>query len=125
MAKRAGLRIDIPEEFERWVAGLQAVELDMSAAMKWEQAAEYMFSETQRLVHILSGDLKASGKVLRGTVGGMVVTTGIDYGMEYAIYEIARGGNHDFIGPALTRAERVFKETVIEIGIDMVTKAVT
>lgn len=65
------------------------------------------FKATQAYVHILTGSLKASGKSSSEVDGDQWIGT-IEYGgaslginnpVTYAIYEKARGGDHDFLTP--------------------------
>jgi hypothetical protein len=70
------------------------------------------FADTQVRTHVISGSLKASGKT-ESDFDGNVWSGKIEYGgvlfkapvpgpprdpVDYAIYEMARGGSHDFFG---------------------------
>ncbi len=64
-----------------------------------------MFDGTQERVHVLTESLKNSGKytvrwegrafIVRITYGGS--SSGVNNPVNYAIYEMARGGDHDFL----------------------------
>lgn len=63
------------------------------------------FAENQERAHLLSGSLKASGR-MSSEVNGQVWTGRISYGgaspgpnsvVDYAIYELHKGGSHDFM----------------------------
>jgi hypothetical protein len=71
---------------------------------KLEAVWAEMFAETQIHTHVITGSLKASGHpdtdydgaVWRGTITYGGPSTGINNPVEYAIYEMARGGSHNF-----------------------------
>lgn len=80
---------------------------------KLEGVLAAAFAETQAATHILTGSLKASGKT-DSDFDGDVWEGSITYGgvlwrapfpgpandpVDYAIYEMARGGDHDFFAP--------------------------
>lgn len=80
---------------------------------KLEEILAAAFVETQAATHILTGSLKASGKT-DTDFDGDVWEGSITYGgvlwrspfpgpandpVDYAIYEMARGGDHDFFAP--------------------------
>lgn len=79
------------------------------------------FAETQAATHIITGSLKASGKT-NSEFDGDEWTGEIIYGgalwkaavpgppndpVDYAIYEMARGGDHDFYGPLVAYEGKV------------------
>lgn len=67
-------------------------------AVRLDAVLQGIFAETQALVHVVSGELKASGRV-HSQVTGSVWEGTIAYGgpgVPQAIYEIERGGNHDY-----------------------------
>lgn len=77
------------------------------------------FLETQAATHVITGSLKLSGTT-SSEFDGDVWTGTITYGgpsagpnnpVEYAIYEMARGGAHDFLAP-LTALDDAFLEAV-------------
>lgn len=118
MARRSGsFRIEVSQEMHRWVAALGDFQLDDAALTEWHAANDKFFDRTQRYVHVLSGDLKTSGRMSSDVDGKRLVgsteyggTTGTEGQVDYAIYEIARGGSHDFIGRALASATDDFQE---------------
>jgi hypothetical protein len=76
-----------------------------------EAVLQLAFLETQAATHIISGSLKASGTTSTDTTNDWVWEGEISYGgqlhrspfpgppndpVDYAIYEMARGGDHDF-----------------------------
>jgi hypothetical protein len=76
-----------------------------------EAVLQAAFLETQAATHIITGSLKASGRTSSDTSDAWVWEGEISYGgplyrapapgppndpVDYAIYEMARGGDHDF-----------------------------
>lgn len=74
------------------------------ATVPLETALAAGFVETQAVVHIISGRLKASGRT-SSDFHGDTWTGSVEYGgpagtpAYYGIYEMARGGTHDFLRP--------------------------
>jgi len=79
------------------------------------------FAETQAHTHVITGSLKASGKT-NSEFDGDEWEGEISYGgalwktpapgppnnpVDYAIYEMARGGDHDFFGPLVAYEGKV------------------
>lgn len=68
------------------------------------------FAQTQALVHIITGSLKASGKATtefdgdnwKGEISYGGFSLGVNNPVTYAIYEKARDGDHDFLAPLKT-----------------------
>ena len=108
------------ESFVDGVAGTGRTVQDDGSA-RFRQAAEMMFSMTQTYVHVLSGDLISTGEVIFEQGDGLFQAT-ISYGgkpgaatgrmVDYAEYEIARGGSHDFLGRAMDDVEAVFGSSI-------------
>jgi hypothetical protein len=70
-----------------------------------EAALAVAFADTQAKTHVITGSLKASGKTetdfdSQGNWTGAISYGGASAGpnnpVDYAIYEMARGGEHDF-----------------------------
>lgn len=73
-----------------------------------------LFQETQRVVHVITGSLKGSGKIDadtdRHTWTGTITYGGASPGrihdpVRYAQFEQARGDLHDFMGPIYSAHE--------------------
>lgn len=109
--------VTVSDDLAKWVNGLSDFEIGDPALEQWQQVADVFFERTQRFVHIISGDLKTSGKeevsVDRKTVnadttyGGVFGTRGP---VDYAVYELANGGAHDFFTRALTSTASEFQD---------------
>lgn len=95
-----------------WIADLKEWEgPPHKATVKFEALLQAAYVDTQARTHILTGSLKATGRA-ESDFDGEVWTGTIEYGgalwrppmgpgpakdpVDYAIYEMARGGEHDF-----------------------------
>lgn len=119
------------------VNGLEAAkrELDrikripMEAIFDLEGMAASGFAATQAATHIITGSLKASGKLstnydgkswdMQVTYGGAAPGAVFDP-VRYAIYERARGGAHDFMAPLNAYEPKV--EDILNKHFDIATK---
>ena len=96
---------------------------------KLEKLLSATFAATQAATHIITTSLKQSGKTDSDwdganweghiTYGGE--STGPISDVDYAIYEMARGGDHDFLRPAY-EAEPAFEAIMLEYFPDEVGK---
>lgn len=128
--------IQVPPEFKRWVSGLKGLQPTAAEVTLWEQVRDVMFERTQRYVHVWhykGGDLKRSGRVEPGQVMGPLVTAEVKYGgvpgryhgvVDYAGYELARGGSHDFFQLAQNDVEAMFSAAVGEMAKAMIERSV-
>lgn len=94
---------------------------------RWKQATEAMFDASQEVVHVITGNLKASGRIevtpeLGAVVGEVAYggEVGIDRFVDYAEYEAARGGEHDYLLRAFLETEDQFMEAMGGIWDDVV-----
>lgn len=86
-----------------------------------EALLQSAFAETQASTHVITGSLKASGKT-ETDFDGEEWSGAIEYGgilwktaapgppndpVDYAIFEMARGGEHDFFGPLVAYDSKV------------------
>lgn len=99
------------EPVSEWIARLEeSAEPHFETTVELEALLRAAFLETQARTHIITGSLKASGKTA-SDFDGDVWTGTITYGgalwrtpapgppndpVDYAIYEMVRGGDHDF-----------------------------
>ena len=127
--------IEVPREFLNWVNGLQSgMSPTRQEAMMMDQALDFMLTETQRRIHVLTGDLKYTGRIVEAQIDGDMVMGGIEYGgmigptrgrmVDYAEFEFGRGGTHDAITPALAATETVFVEAFIDMATAMLERAI-
>lgn len=102
-------------ECDGWVHGAARFRGDVLRATyrRFEDALDAAFDMTQRDVHIITGSLKLSGKKYITIFGMDDVGVGIEYGgdapgavndpVDYAWFEMRRGGSHDFLTPAIVK----------------------
>lgn len=99
------------EAISEWIARLdEAAGPHYKTTVELEALLKAAFVQTQAETHVITGSLKASGKT-ESDFDGDVWTGNITYGgalwrtptpgpandpVDYAIYEMARGGAHDF-----------------------------
>ena len=113
------LQITTPANFQRWSLGARALPGGFRGASGplWQLANENFFSLTQQYVHVESGDLKSTGRETVTVEGSRVVAT-VEYGgvvpgtgrtVDYAQFELNRGGDHDYMGRAWEEAQDVFQ----------------
>lgn len=91
-----------------------------------EAALEAAFMETQSVVHVITGSLKLSGRTSSDFDGSNWTGT-ITYGgpsagpnnpVDYAIYEMQRGGAHDFMA-GIPMFESNFDEAIAHLFDDV------
>jgi len=78
------------------------------------------FDLTQVRVHVITGQLKASGSVVPVLIDGDEVSGGIEYSAPYASYEMGRGGEHDFLTPAVEMVTSEVEEMIGRIVVGAV-----
>jgi hypothetical protein len=88
----------------------------MKTIAELETVAAQGFAATQAATHIITGSLKISGKLatdfdgrmwdMQVTYGGSATGAVFDP-VRYAIYERARGGDHDFMAPLLPYEDKI------------------
>lgn len=113
MAGRKGsFRIEISREFDDWTRSFdQADDLTAQQAV-WAAATDVLFDATQQVVHVVTGNLKASGSSSTMIAGPLVVGV-IEYDADYAMDEIMRGGTHDFMQRGLEQVEGLFQGALL------------
>lgn len=87
---------------------------------KLEQQLTATFTATQAATHIITSSLKFSGKTSSdfdgnswsGEISYGGPSTGVNNPVDYAIYEMARGGDHNFLAPA-EAAESLFEALML------------
>ena len=103
-------------QYDKWVSGLGDMDsLEPETVEIWQQATEYFFGRTQERVHILTGALKTSGQYEMETDGAQVDGV-VSYGggvVDYAAYELRRGGSHDFLNEPFRDTEDHFRAEFI------------
>lgn len=117
------------EAISEWIARLDAAAgPSYKTTVELEALLRAAFVETQAATHIITGSLKASGKT-ESDFDGDIWTGKIVYGgalwktpapgppndpVDYAIFEMARGGEHDFFSGLVGYEDRI--EEIIHGG---------
>lgn len=106
---------------KNWIADLKESAEPYEATVLLEGVLQEAFADTQAATHVITGSLKASGKTDSDMDNDEWYGT-IEYGgslwsvpspgpakdpVEYAVYEMARGGDHDFFGPLVSYEGKV------------------
>lgn len=98
--------------FNAWMDGSRRFSRQYREAVKpgLDEALQKFFQDTQNRVHVLTGELKGSGTVqmFRGQGEDLVGT--VTYTSDHAMYEMARGGEHDFFTEPMMNALPSFAE---------------
>ena len=103
-------RIEISPEFDRWVNGMDRLSRqDPLALQRWNESVRSLYEAADRVVHVITGDLKRPGHVnVRITQDELIGE--VIYDTDYAIYEHARGGEHAFLDRAWEETSREFEQ---------------
>jgi hypothetical protein len=106
------LKVVVPTRFQAWERGAKSLARGFARrSFEWNLANEHFFGETQRFVHVVSGDLKRSGQERVELEHGSLVAI-VEYGsdtVDYAQQELDRGGEHDFFALAWESSQSVFE----------------
>lgn len=117
------IRITTPAVFDRWISGLGSLEVEAGDAVQFVMAGEFMFSETQRMAHVITGFMRGEGRLEPLEVSGEGIGLAIVYSAPYTGYELARGGTHDFLSMAEETARAVFEESLVDVATEAVLRA--
>lgn len=105
-----------PPEVRAWARGMRNGEEHVytAAAVHWAAAGDVLFSRSQEYVHVITGNLKASGRqrtyrLARGFVAEIAYGGGA---VDYAGYEEARGGDHAYLSRAVETSTRLFDRSM-------------
>lgn len=112
MARKHGIHFtEKGEPLSQWIARLEkSAEPHYETTVELEALLRAAFLDTQARTHVITGSLKASGasssdfdgEVWQGSItyGGVLFKVPVPGPphdpVDYAIYEMARGGEHDF-----------------------------
>jgi hypothetical protein len=115
---RNRVRIDVTG-LDEWIDELANFEVrDPAALDAWRHGVERFYDATQRHVHVLDGPLKASGRYDTQRLGRDQLEGAITYGgtpdVDYAVYEFARGGNHDALQRGYEDSYEALRRAVLE-----------
>lgn len=112
------VRIDVIG-LDEWIDELANFQVrDPAALDEWTHGVERFYDATQRRVHVLDGPLKASGRYEANRRGRDELEGTVTYGgtpdCDYAVYEFARGGNHDALTRGYEDSHERLRRAVIE-----------
>lgn len=99
--------------FQHWIDSLRNAEAIVESVAEPMLAKEMgrFFNATQDAVHVITGELKASGRVASDMKGG-VFEGRVLYDADYASYEHDRGGSHAFLDRGWEMTEADFSAAV-------------
>lgn len=112
------IRIVADETWYKWISGLASLKAPEES---WAAAADIMFDYSQEYVHVITGNLKASGRVETHADAGSVVAA-VVYGggvVDYSLTEERRGGSHAYLTRAWQSTEEVFQGALGEAVDEM------
>lgn len=110
----AGIRVVATGDLPRDIGRLQRLGMRLTGEGRneWSAATEALFETSQELVHVDTGELKASGRVEMSSAGA-TVTGKVIYEAPQGYFEEQRGGDHAFLTRAAQLTDRVFDEAAL------------
>jgi hypothetical protein len=109
----ARVRFTTPPQVKAWSRGMKDGEKHVfdAADTHWQAAADVLFDRSQQYVHVITGNLKASGRsrvyrLAKSTVAEIAYGGG---SVDYAGYEEARGGDHAYLSRAAEVTSQMFR----------------
>jgi hypothetical protein len=117
---RLGKSIEV-QGWDGMLAALDRIaDLPRGQVPHWEQATERFYGRSQELVHVDTVALKRSGRhsttrIVHRVIGE--VRYGGTHGVDYAIFEFARGGSHDALGLAFTRVSATYARALGDMAM--------
>lgn len=114
----------VPDErYLKWIRGFDVLAsegIGQEQVDMWEAAVEMFYVQTQRFAHVLSGDMKRSGRMEARKDGPLRVVGTVRYGgvngtkgpVDYVAYEVRRGGSHDFFSRGMGVARKRMQKAV-------------
>lgn len=125
------VRFSVGGAYAGWLRGLDRLpeEAAREAETEWQVSTELLFDRSQQYAHILSGDMKATGRYdvqADGlTVVGEVVyggaVAGTDTVVDYAWYEHQRGGDHAYLLRAFEAVQPLMRATLPDVWAAVVS----
>lgn len=118
-----GFRIQTPRELAQWQASMSGVKVTPDMIDGWGLMVDLLFANTQRVVHVWpvnGGSLKSSGRSSVKSTSD-VVTGEVEYGsssVPYALFEMARGGQHDYMQRGFEMTRPVMEAEVGRIAFE-------
>lgn len=108
-------KFTISDEWGIWTAKMERLSKGVSEEFvdEWTATSELFFSRSQDYAHVLSGDMKASGR-LKVSVESPQLLTEVEYTVPYAAYEHDRGGSHAYLARAWESTESLMSQAFPE-----------
>lgn len=103
-----------------WIDGLDRLSRGVGEhqVAEWRYATERFYDHTQRFAHVLSGDMKASGRFALDPRGQQIegsVTYGGTPDCDYAVYEmLGRGGEHNALQRGYLANIDAFEQALVD-----------
>lgn len=104
------MRVTAGGAWPGWLRGMRSFRVD-GGLQEWENVTEEFFDATQEVVHVITGQLRSSGKASVEADGASFVGT-VEYTAPYAAEEFGRGGPHDAIQRGYENVMERFPEAV-------------
>lgn len=119
MGRSRQATIKVPKEFAQWIAGFEQLgeQAQEVGLLHWRVATDIFFDRTQQFVHVLTSNLKSSGRSSVRVSNGRVTGT-LRYGganVRYAIIEEERGGDHAYLSRGWEASQATFQKTMGQV----------
>jgi hypothetical protein len=95
---------------DAWISGAARFGGDYGkgVADDFDAISKSVYDDSQAIVHVITGELKASGQVILASsektgMGIEAVEGGVSYTSEHGFWEMLRGGEHDFLTEPMAR----------------------
>ena len=107
---RGEMEVTLSPVFDEWIDGWERFGEEYSDEVQdaLHDALQQMYGFSQQFVHVITGELKASGHVVMRRPMGTEVEGSVIYDADYAIFEHQRGGEHAYLDRAYVAAGPAF-----------------
>lgn len=119
----AGFRLTTNKTFEQWLNFAGRMDIKHGQG-PWVQVMDQLHDNTRSLVHVITGRLQASGETTVKVEGNQIVGEML-WDTPYAIYEAARGGNHDYLTRGYLGTQSEFPKAVKQAMNDILEEALS
>lgn len=111
----------VSKELDNWIDGFERMDVTVrrAALAEWGDASRAMFDTSQALVHVITGNLKKSGRVDTLMLGRYEVAGVVSYLADYAIYEHARGDSHAWITRAWNASQTKYRNALARVWTEV------
>lgn len=107
-----------------WIAGAKGFsgQYPKELAKEFDDSVLRLFDRTQRRVHVWTGELKASGRVVPAKMSGESVNVGVEYTSDHGMWEMLRGGEHDFLTEPLNETMPELEAAATDVFVKLVNE---